>query len=578
MIDVPDLARLTEMLSKIEVLDTGEALELLLGGDSETAAELAGHCTAKHIALVVFPDRVSEVVDFLRLSGLTVGEPVPSTLVRARLADRYGRASETLSVSIVTGVQPSHPYHALEVFVVPGVQNRTDENGIAARERLGAFETHIAFETAPESLDIMRKMISRRTSLRADGGGHNSFEQARQGGRSVFYFAISNDGNTSECGFRRLELFCKGNRQKALAEHSAEYTARRTVEHVTVSASRTMRTMRTEPETRLLELVTGHITTKALSVTVELGIADALAASPLTGSQVASVVGAEPSAVTRLLRYLAGFGVVAVAGDHYASTPILELLRRESDFAELTLLYGGEFFTAWGEFGHAVRTGASAFGQVFGLEHFEYFKEHPELGGRFNRAMAASTKVLIARLSGAYDFSSARRVVDIGGGDGTLLRAILDRAPAATGVLFDRKNVITAGSVTTQPGSTGAVAATDRVELVEGDFFDEVPAHGDLYILSRVLHDWNDEQCGRLLGRCRAAMRPGTTLLAIERVLSDEFVSSPARTWDLQMLAITGGRERTRDEYARMMADTGFALETVIPVWHGLSLLVTRAA
>jgi hypothetical protein len=184
-------SRLTEMLSRIDVLDTVEALELLLGGNSETAAELAGHCTVRHIALVVFPDRVSEVVDFLRLSGLTVGEPVPSTLVRARLADRYGRAAESLSVSIVTGVRPSHPYQALEVFVVPGVRNRADENGIAARERLGAFETHIAFETAPESLDIIRKPISHRTSLRTDGCGHNSFEQAGQGGRSVFYYAVS---------------------------------------------------------------------------------------------------------------------------------------------------------------------------------------------------------------------------------------------------------------------------------------------------------------------------------------------------------------------------------------------------
>jgi hypothetical protein len=174
---------------------------------------------------------------------------------------------------------------------------------------------------------------------------------------------------------------------------------------VTVPASRAPGT---EPEARLLELVTGHITTKALSVTAELAIADALAACPLTGPQVASAIGAEPAAVTRLLRYLAGFGVVAVAGDHYASTPILDLVRRDSDFADLALLYGGEF-------------------------------------------------------------SSACRVVDIGGSDGTLLRAILERAPMATGVLFDRKHVITAGSVTARSAGTGAVAAVDRVELVEGD-------------------------------------------------------------------------------------------------------------
>ncbi|TDV48648.1 methyltransferase [Actinophytocola oryzae] len=547
MIDTPDLVRLTTMLARIDELDTTGALAAF--GMEETAEELAGLATLHHIGLVVFPDWESEVVEFLKLCGLAVAEPVPSTVVAARLAERYGQPPANLPVSIVIGGLGNHADRAVEVFVLPGLQNRADGDGIAARERRGGFETHVAFEVRPECLDVARKLVCHRTGLVADGGGHNPFEQAGDGGRSVFYFAAQDGtGNRREHGFHRLELFCAGHHEKALREHAA----------AAVTA---------EPEIRLLELVTGHVTTKALSVTAELGLADALATGPLTGEQAAGAVGGDPSSVTRLLRYLAGLGVVTVVGDHYVSTPVLELLRRDNAFADLAIVYGGEFLTAWEQLGHAVRTGRSAFGHVFGQEHFEYFADNPELSERFNRTMTASTRALVARLGGAYDFSSARRVVDVGGGDGTLLHAILDRAPAATGILFDRKHVITGESVT----------ATDRVELVEGDFFDAVPAGGDLYVLSRILHDWDDDRCERLLACCRAAMAPGTTLLAIERVLPDEPVPSPALTWDLQMLAITGGRERTHAEYTRLLAGNGFVLENVTPVWHGMSLLAARA-
>ncbi|MBV9164192.1 MAG: hypothetical protein JO345_23450 [Streptosporangiaceae bacterium] len=545
MIDSADLVRIGALMTSLGELDTPRALRLLVDSDEHAAAieELSRHCTLRHLAVLVFPDEVGDVLDLLRLCGLTVREPVPSTVVRARLAERHGRDPESLPVSILTARTATRE---LEVFVLPGLR----EDGIAARERHGEFETHIAFETSPDSLDTVRRLVSDRLALAPDGGGHNPFEQADQGGRSVFYYAAERNGRPAAAvGFHRLELFCGGHQVEVLDEHTGAATTDGLA------------------QARLLELITGHWATQALFVMADSGLADALADGPMTGEQAASAVGYDPLAVTRLLRYLAGIGVVTAVGDRFAGSPVLDLLRGDNAFRDLTLMYGGEFFQAWGQFGHAVRTGGTAFGHVFGQEHFEYFQDRPELNDRFNRSMAATTREIASRIGDAFDFSATRRVVDIGGGDGTLLRAILDCSPTASGVLFDRKHVVA--------GETGVAPA--RMSLVEGDFFESVPAGADLYMLSRILHDWDDARCALLLDRCRAAMEPGTTLLAIERVLPDEFDDSASFAWDLQMLAITGGQERTRAEYSRLLSAAGFELKTITVIWHGLSSLVAKA-
>jgi SAM-dependent methyltransferase len=547
MIDDADLVRLHALSCNVKLLDTGQALQMLPGTGNlgEVVEEFGRSCVLHHAGILVFPDDVAEIVDFLRLNGFTTRAPIPSTVVRSRLAARHRRDGDSLPVTILSAALDGRGGN-IEVFVLPGLRDRERDDGIAARERKGEFETHVAFETSPGSLRTAQWLIADRMGLVPDGGGYNPFEQADDGGRSVFYYAARRDGTRPRAGaVHRLELFCTGHQELALNEHLG-------------------RTVAAGQEARLFELITGHWATQAMSVAAELGLADVLAYGPMTGEQVAAATGCAPQALTRLLRYLTGLGVVGATGDRFSGTPLLDLVRQDSPFRDLTLMYGGEFYQAWGAFGHAVRTGESAFGQVFGLEHFDYFQQHAEVGERFTRSMAATTQALADRLGWAFDFSSARNVIDVGGGDGTLLRRILELAPEATGVLFDRKNVV------------ADAGAAIRMSIVEGDFFEEVPAGGDLYVLSRILHDWDDERCATLLDRCREACAPGGTLLVVERVLPDEPVPSPAFAWDLQMLAITGGRERTRGEYSRLLAAAGFELETVTTVWHGLSLLAAK--
>ena len=289
----------------------------------------------------------------------------------------------------------------------------------------------------------------------------------------------------------------------------------------------------------------------------ELRLADHIAGQPeATVEQLASATATDPDSLGRLVRYLAGLGIVERSHASVRLTELGELLRTDASpsLHALALLYGGPFYESFGELAHSVRTGGAAFDHVFGKHHFEYFAERPQLAGLFDRAMASSASIF-GRIADIVDLSAASVVVDVAGGNGELLAQILPAAPHLRGVLLERPHALKAARSKLQ-----SVGCADRCQLTTGDFTTAVPPDGDVYILSRVLHDWDDQQCRLILKRCAEAMSPKAQLLILERLLPEDDSPSLAAAWDVHMLCNVGGRERTAGHYRRLLRESGFRL------------------
>jgi O-methyltransferase domain len=324
------------------------------------------------------------------------------------------------------------------------------------------------------------------------------------------------------------------------------------------------------PARELLALLAGPFRAYAIYAAAKLGFADGLADGPKTSSELAEHVGADPDSVHRLLRLLAGLGIVTDGGgDGFSLTPRGELLQSApGSMRDLAICYGEQFYRPLAELTHSVRTGEPAFPRVFGKPPFDYYAEHAEAARLFDGAMAAGS-AFFAEIPRAYDFSRARTIVDVGGGDGALLAAILAAHPSAAGIVLDRPHVVEATRA-----SLRRHGLADRCEVVAGDFFASVPSGGDVYILSRILHDWEDEPSLALLSACRRAMTRDSELLIIERVIPDDGRPSLALEWDIHMLANTGGRERTEAEYHDLLGRAGFVPCALRPLPLDVSLLV----
>ncbi|ACU36606.1 methyltransferase [Actinosynnema mirum] len=318
----------------------------------------------------------------------------------------------------------------------------------------------------------------------------------------------------------------------------------------------------------VLTLLTGAWRTSAVATAAELGVADQLADGPLATAELAARVGAQPDPLNRLLRFLAALGLFAHEDGRWRLTPAAELLRADAEGSQrdLARLYGGLFYRSFGALAHTVRTGGCAFTEVFGADPFDHLAEHPDDARLFEGAMAAGTGFL-AHVPPLLEVPAGGTVVDVGGGDGTLLRLVLESAPGARGVLFDRSHV----------ADPARAALGERADVVPGDFFlDPLPSGGDCYLLSRVLHDWDDERCAVLLANLRAAMPEGTPLYLVERPVRE--VPTPlALGFDLHMMVNNvRGREREVGEYRDLLAAAGFRLEQVRDLPLEMALLVAR--
>jgi hypothetical protein len=310
------------------------------------------------------------------------------------------------------------------------------------------------------------------------------------------------------------------------------------------------------PQARLLELSTGYIVTKALAVAAQLGIADRLAAGPRPSDELAAETGVHPRALYRVLRCLGAAGVLTEpARGTFALTDVGACLRSDhpESMRAWAIMNSEGMFGAFTEAMHSVATEEPAFARVFGAPLFDFLGANPEAGAVFARAMGDFNRAATLAAAESYDWSGLRRIVDVGGGTGTLLAHVLAHHPGATGVLFDLAEVIDA-----------AAAGDPRCRLVAGDFFSSVPRGGDAYVLSWILHDWDDDRCVEILRNCREAAAPGARVVVVETILPPGDEPHFGKVLDVAMLVLTGGRERTQAEYGELFARAGWSLTRVI--------------
>ncbi|MFC5947987.1 methyltransferase [Pseudonocardia lutea] len=320
---------------------------------------------------------------------------------------------------------------------------------------------------------------------------------------------------------------------------------------------------------RLSRLADGYLVTAALTVAAELGVADVLARGACDAERLAAELGALPGPLHRVLRVLVAEGVLAEFPDGtFSLTPSGRLLRSDvpGSLRGAVRARGGVYATAAPALTDAVREGGVAFERARGESFFEHVARHPAELAAFHAAQQDRSAREAADVVAAYDFGRFRRLVDVGGGTGVLLSAVLTATPGLTGVLLDRAEVVAGARV------------PEGTEVVAGDFFAEVPSGGDAYLLSRILHDWDDDEARRILVRCRAAMGPGATLLVVDALLPERAADGPAVIrMDATMLLLATGCERTARQFGELFASAGLALRRVVPTASPVGLVVLEA-
>ena len=326
-----------------------------------------------------------------------------------------------------------------------------------------------------------------------------------------------------------------------------------------------------EAEVTLDRMIEGYQDTQFVALAARLGIADLLDDGPLTSDQLADATGSDPDALYRVLRVLAVRGVFAELPERrFAITPLSDLLRTQHPASrrEVAVFDAGPWYRAYGALAHTVATGENAFRHVHGVSLFEYLADHPDEGRMFDRRMTNFSSAEIPLIVEAYDFSGARTVVDVGGGEGRLLTAILGAHPALRGVIFDQPHVVAGAE---QGLRDGGVA--DRCTIVGGDFFQSVPAGADLYLLKWIIHDWEDDDAVKILSNCARAMDPAGRVVLAEIVIGAANSGDDGPLLDVHMMVLPGGRERTEAEFAQLFAAAGLRLTRVI-VTSGIMCLL----
>lgn len=317
--------------------------------------------------------------------------------------------------------------------------------------------------------------------------------------------------------------------------------------------------------TSLVDSVFGFVPARVVSMAAELGLADQLASGPRTSEELAAETGLHAPSLRRALRLLTVVGVVAqVEPDRFELTELGGTLRSDvpqSVRSFVTMLCDEWAWRSWGDLLPTLRTGEIAVDRVMGKPLFDYLADHPEKAALFNAAMSDFTRAVAPAVVAGYDFSPFTRLVDVGGGNGTLLAHVLDAVPELQGVLFDLASGLeSAGSVLEGAG------VADRCEIVAGDFFDSVPEGGDAYLMRMILHDWDDEKAVAILRNCRKAMAPHGKVLVSERIIPEMVRPEDTQTLiiDLFMLVALGGRERTEAEYGDLLAQADFEVTRVV--------------
>ncbi len=329
------------------------------------------------------------------------------------------------------------------------------------------------------------------------------------------------------------------------------------------------------PVERLRQLVNGYQVTQAIHVMVTLGLPDLLADGSRSSADLAGETGTHPGSLHRLMCALAAIGVLTERVNGFQLTELGNLLRGDipDSLAGWAAYVARPYhWAAWGDLLHTVRTGEIAFDARHGGESvWDWRSRHPEENEIFNHAMHALSATTARRLAEGYDFSRFSTLADLGGGDGTLMAAVLTRHRGLRGLIFDLPHV-----VIDAPSRLMAAGVADRCKIVAGSFFDVVPLGCDAYVLKSILHDWDDDASVRILERVRDSTNPGTALLIVERALVEQHAGPLAAMSDLNMMLMTGGKERTLTQWRGLTDASGFTITGTVDLGAGWWVIDTR--
>jgi hypothetical protein len=329
------------------------------------------------------------------------------------------------------------------------------------------------------------------------------------------------------------------------------------------------------PPAAVFGLIAGMWAAKATAVAANLGIPDQLAHGPKTAEEVAIAIRADASAVYRLMRAVASVGVLTVEPEHrFALTPLGAVLRSNVPGSMRSFLIAEMapgHWLPWGNLEDAVRTGRPSAPKALGMDTWEYYKKNHDEGFHFAEGMSGMSHMTLQAVFTSYSFVGARKVVDVGGSHGSFVAAVLQREKAACGVLFDRPEVVEGAGATLDEAGVN-----ERVKRVGGSFFESVPAGGDVYLLKHILHDWNDDECVKILRNIREAMALDGRVVVVEMLITDKGPPSPAPLLDLNMLVMLTGKERTTEEFAALFAQAGLKFHAVTPTQSPVAVIEAR--
>jgi SAM-dependent methyltransferase len=337
------------------------------------------------------------------------------------------------------------------------------------------------------------------------------------------------------------------------------------LDRLSVKRRRIRRIAVTGAAQHIVRLALGFAVSQALRVAADLEIADRLAAGERSVDDLAAETSSHPDALYRVMRLLAAEGIFRETdARRFRLTETGEALRCDAHSSprELIRMLNRQPYLAFAQLGYSVRTGLPAFDEVFGKPRFDWLADHPDEAALFQRAMMALNRGGNEAIAEAYDFGRFSRIVDVGGGHGQLLSAILKRNPHLSGVLFDLPS-----------GLPIERDSLPRTEFIAGSFFEPLPQRADLYVLKKVIHDWNDNQAAAILRNCRDSLTPHGRVLIAETIIPAGNEPDPIKLIDANMLAVTGGMERTQAEYASLLAAAGLRLDRVISTGHPISIL-----
>lgn len=321
----------------------------------------------------------------------------------------------------------------------------------------------------------------------------------------------------------------------------------------------------------LFQMATGYWISQAIYVAAKLGIADCFRNGPRSCCELADLTESDELALARLMRALSSVGIFTMNRDgRFDLAPMGSALQTgiPGSLRYMVITLGELHYQAWGNLLYSVKTGATAFDNMFGTKLFQHLKQNGDASNTFHNAMTDFSALVSYAVLLAYDFSEIHTLVDVGGGHGQFLRTVLQINPQMKGIVFDEECVIEHAKE-----HINGDASTGRCSLVAGDFFESVPAGADAYVLCGVIHDWDDDHSIAILSNCHRAMSDASRLLIVESVVSTGNQTCFSKFLDLNMMIMSGGRERSRDEFCTLFAAAGLELTGIFPTAAPLSVI-----